>query len=229
MPTYNSWIHTRVQWDHIIWSDGTGGRAAIFPCSQARMPWLKVPPRKLMVTLSKQELGIYKYDDIPESQISRTDKIVLSTRVLYLRQLAEFFDWPNVESIVNGYSGDLLEDTLPALGLTHTLMDEWKQRPFVTEPGWWVINRGPLGVSFLRDMSDGNCVEVRTAKAIVYAGPLAENDALLDSKIIKAWQLHEFNNSRDYMSSNDHMMCRALIRNIRYRIWLYACEQDMPF
>lgn len=211
-----------------MFDSGIEGRAAVFPYVQRRLPWMTNPINRLLVTICKDELGIYKYPEIPSYPLPYADAMVL-TRVISLRTLSEFFEWPYVEAITSGYSGELLEDTLPTSGLTHVIMAEWHRKPFTDGKDWWVINRGPLGVSFLRDLENGNCIEIRTARIMIYNGPLSQNEALLDNRVIQTWQLHDFDKARPAMTDLEYMVCRALIRNIRYRIWLYACEQDLPF
>ena len=66
LSRYDSWLHTRVKWQPVRFDIGEAvGKAAIFPFNRGRLPWVQ-GLTKLMCTVRGHELGIYKFDAIPE-------------------------------------------------------------------------------------------------------------------------------------------------------------------
>jgi hypothetical protein len=228
MQVKMSWLHTRVPWSPIKFDSGLEGRAALFPHRKQRLPWAPHLER-LLVVICNHELGIYKYDTIPSHPLPYADAIFL-TKVVALTSLQEWFEWPCTEAIYDGQSaGEDIVEGLPTPCLTQALLKEWHKKSFVA--GWWPTNRGAIGLSFLRNLQDGQrCVEIRAqSRVLVYRGTLAQNEALYDHRIVKAFGLHAVDQMQGFVSDPDYTSCRELLRRLRVFCWGYALEQDLPF
>ncbi len=229
------WLSIRALWQPVRFDNATSGRAALVTHRRERLPW-HADQKSLLVAINDSDrlLLLYDSDQIPRTPLSINRAMLsLSSASYCLTQISEFFNWPPAEAICAEYTqSDLLED-LPSRLLADNIWNRWRNKPIA---GWQPAHRGNLGVSFLRDVLDVRnnsicCVEVSASAVLLYAGPLLDNQALIEFRVIGRWDALELDveNMRDILALDDIILIRQLMRCYRFWAYEYALEIEKPF
>jgi hypothetical protein len=226
MPNHASWLHTRAHWFHVRYDNESTGKAAIFPHERSRLP-LDPDLNRLLVVIADRELSVYKLDKVPTFPLLY-DKPLLRMTIPNLTQIQEFWPWPHAEAIHASFTGTDCSESLPKPWLYRELINEFNLHPI--SKGWIPVNRGSLGLSYVRDLVDGErCVEVQATRILLYKGPFHDNEALYDHRVTRIFGIHEIPKARVLMQDNDFIEIRLLMRRMRIAIWDLVVLQDLPF
>ena len=229
--TKASWLGTKARWQLVRFDDNTDGRAALIFFRRQRLPWVSDKKYLLAaINSSDHSLRLYKMDTMPAEPLPAYSALLtLNSTSNLLTKLEQFFDWPMVEAVYSGYTRMDLTENIQANWIAEATMERWRVAPIA---GWWPVHRGGLGLSFLRDAVDVRdntscCIEVTPTKIRIYQGPIAENEALADQRIIKLWNLHDLDVIRlhQILGPDDLVKVRQISRQWRY--WLYQSVLEM--
>jgi hypothetical protein len=228
MATKANWIGTQSIWNPQQFTSGIDGMSAIYNYRRKRLPWNKAT--HLKVAVQGQRLMIFRGPQ-PVPRVNPKDALlVLEPQDLTLRQLSEYFNWPDIEAIHFGYTGIDLSSYNSPMWAADGILKIFHAEPML---GWWPIHRGALGVSFLRNvMEDSHCVEVNTECMRLYRGPIAENETLRDHRVTNRWSLEqmEVNAIQNVIPDVDEVVrCRLMMRRLRLALFTFNLANELPF
>lgn len=232
MPIKTSWIGTRVDWRPLGF--GQTGRITLMPFRKERLPWYH--EKYLIVAVVNTDLILVKtkivdLDRLPKRINPTLAFMTLKQSDFILSWCAEFFDWPMAQALYEGYT---LMPMMQSYSSQHWLHDAvlrtFHKHPV---PGWTPVHRGVLGISFLRDTTDGEkCIEITSDACILRQGPIEENEALREHKIITRWNIHEMDH--DAMTARmgdpeDSIQSRLIMRKLQQAAYEWILQNEMPF
>jgi hypothetical protein len=152
---------------------------------------------------------------------------------LSLSALAEFVVWPDSEAVYSEYTGLDLAEMNPSDLFTNQIVNRWTTSKI---PGWYLIDRGPAGISFvseIADVSNGQkrAVELTDNWLAVYKDCLLKSSALAAQDQIACLRSHqlEMDGLKRLMSTDDAITVRQLTRTFRYWLYQEAVRYDLPF
>ena len=221
-----SWLHTRSHWYPVTFDNGYAGKASVFPHERSRLP-LDPDLNHLLVAIAERELSIYKLEGVPTYPLPYDAPLARMT-IPNLTMIQEFWSWPNSESIYQGFSGTDCVDSLPKPWLYRELTDLFNREPI--SKGWTPVNRGTLGLSYIRDLGEcDRCVEVQASRILFYKGSFRSNEALYDHRVTRVFGIHDVPKARVLVTDAEYIEIRLLLRRMRIAIWDLVVEQDLPF
>lgn len=228
-----NWLNTRATWHFVQFDDETTGRAALFNHRSERLPWAR-DIKRLLFTISDDthELSIYRIDHIPVVPIPISSAMYRMSSC-DVTKIQEFVEWPGAEAIYSGFTRFDLSESIPSDWLADAISNKWRTE---SVPGWWLINRGVLGISFLReavDIRNGDTISIEaTALSVsLYRGSIAENEALDERRIFKIFSIDDLEIERltKILSVDSAILLRNFIRRHKYFIYTYATAINLPF
>jgi hypothetical protein len=225
-----SWIGTSVVWTPASVDGLHSGKAALVELRRPRLPWYR--GKYLLAVVANQKLMLFKGDRLPQDTLCSNDTLLtIGSSELTLKLLAEYFEWPDIQAVHDGYlKTDLAQSFEPQRWLRDGILQRFHKEPL---PGWWPVHRGALGISFLRNVMEGtNCAEITSTALNLYRGPIADNEALQENRIFKRFGVHEMevNALHDVLPDVDEVVqVRLMMR--KYLFWQYEFCQDheLPF
>ena len=224
-----AWLGIKADWYTIQLDNGQTVQAALLRHRKERLPWANDMDKLLVtITYDTHEWAIYRRDTLPTDPLRYSAAMYRMTDI-HLTKLQEFFNWPVAQAILDAYTLCPVSAGIPTYMLADEVMKEWRKKPIA---GWWPCHRGDYGISFLRNTSDGrNCIEVRPTKVHVYSGAIEENEALLDKRIIKTWQIEELDLAKmtQLLPKPDCIETRLLCRTLMFLFYNIALKLDLPF
>lgn len=227
-----SWLGNRIDW-HPTCCDGDAGRATRVIFRRERLPWLS-SIKMVSAFISHQDLTLRFFDTQRLDALEPSQCFFITDRnELSLSALAEFMEWPDSEAVYSEYTGLDLAEMNPSDLFTNQIVNRWSASKV---PGWYLIDRGPAGISFVSEVADvttgqKRAVELSDYTFVVYKEDLLKSSAFAARDQIACLLTHqlELNSLKRFMSTNDAIIVRHIAR--MYRYWLYqeAVRYDLPF
>jgi len=226
-----SWLGNRIVWHPTI-CDGAYGRAARVTFRRERSPWLS-SGKMVAAFISHQDFTLKLYTLRlcalePSQCFFTTDRNALS-----LSSMAEFLEWPDSEAVYSEYTGLDLAEMNPSDLFTNQIFNRWSAAKV---RGWYLIDRGPAGISFVSeivDVSSGQkrAVELSDHWFAVYKDGLLKSSAFTAQDQIACLRIHQLEMSclKRLMSTDDAITVRQIARMFRYWLYQEAVRYDLPF
>lgn len=227
-----SWLGNRIVW-HSTTCEGAHGRAARVVFRRERLPWL-TSGKMVTAFISHKEFTLRFFDtqrlDALESSLCffTTDRNALS-----LSSLAEFLEWPGSEAVFSEYTGLDLAEMNPSDLFTNQIVKRWSASKV---PGWYLIDRGPAGISFVSEMAEVSSGQKRAVELsdhwfAAYKEDLLKSSAFTAQDQIVCLRIHQLEMGclKRLMSTDDAITVRQIARMFRYWLYQEAVSYDLPF
>lgn len=235
MPrTVRTCFGIRAPWHPVSLSNGASGRATIVNYKRERAPWLRSGGRAVaVIDHSDFSLKLVESPEIGPDLLNKRVFSFLDQATISLSALEEFLAWPLTEAVYTEFTGYDLAEAFPSRDFAKGLMDRWAK---ASVPGWWYIDRGALGISFISELVqivDGrpHAVEISDRHFVIYKNDLLGSSALADKdkiRTIRIDQLH-FDRLTALLGKDDAINVRVIARYYRYWLYELALESELPF
>lgn len=227
-----SWLGNRIVW-HPTNCAGEPGRATKVIYRRERLPWL-TSEKMVAAFISHEDFTLKFYDTqridalAPSLCFFSTDRNELS-----LSAMAEFMEWPDSEAVYSEYTGLDLAEMNPSDLFTNQIFNRWSASKV---PGWYLIDRGAAGISFVSEMADVSSGQKRAVELsdhwfAVYKDGLLKSSAFTAQDQIACLRFHqlEMDCLKRLMSTDDAISVRQIARMLRYWLYQEAVRYDLPF
>lgn len=227
-----SWLGNRIVW-HPTNCVGEPGRATSVVFRRERLPWL-TSGKMVTAFISHQDFTLKFYDTQRLDALEPSRCFFTTNRnELSLSSIAEFLEWPDSEAVYSEYTGLDLAEMNPSDLFTDQIVNRWSGSKV---PGWYLIDRGPAGISFVSEIADISCGQKRAVELsdhwfAVYKDGLLKSSAFTAHDQIACLRIHqlEMDCLKRIFSSYDAVIVRQIARMFRYWLYQEAVRYDLPF
>ena len=227
-----SWLGNRLMWHPTQTTVGSRGRAANVFYRRERIPWLG--SKKIITAFIGHDDFCLRFYDTPRLDDLSTDKCFMKIEsfALSISELAEFLFWPDSEAVYTEFSGRRLTEVYPSNLFVDQLLTRWTS---VKKPGWYLIDRGTCGVSFVSEMagidnSSRHAIELTDHEFAVYKCGLLQSSALAERDQLIRLDIEQLDidRLRTILLPDDAVTVRYLARLTQRWLYELAVEYENP-